>query len=219
MITLSNVTLICIDGINPNIGVKALIYSMKDITFAQSYILSHIKPDNIPANITFKEIPKLSHHTYSEFVLHNLYKFVNTDFCLLINDDGFVINPHLWKDEFLQYDYIGAPWRSHYPNARVGNGGFSLRSKKFINLCRNIEWKGEHEDAACCIFNKDYMIQNGCKYAPLELAMVFSLESKIPECEHNLNKSFGFHGKGEVYDVFEDTGQQFKDRIALLQTV
>lgn len=219
MINLPNVTIICIDGVNPNIGIKALIYSIKDISFAKSYILSHIKPDNIPAGIEYVSIPKLTHHTYSGFVLSELYKFVDTDFCLLINDDGFIINPHLWTDEFLKYDYIGAPWRSHYPHARVGNGGFSLRSRKFVNLCSSIVWKGEHEDAACCIFNKTFMEVNGCKYAPLEVAMKFSLESKIPECDYDLNKTFGFHGRGEVYDVFEDGGQQFKDRLKLLESI
>ena len=220
MIELPNVTLLCIDGVNPNQGIKAVKYSMRGINFAKSYILSHIKPDIIPADIIYKQIPQLTHDTYSGYVLQHLYKFFDTDFCLVINDDGFVINPELWSDEFLNYDYIGAPWRSHYPHARVGNGGFSLRSKKFINLCRQIPWNGEHEDAACCIFNKQFFLDNGCVYAPLDIAMKFSLESKIPECQdYNLDKTFGFHGKGVVYDVFEDKGQQFKDRIKLLDTV
>ena len=220
MKNLSNVTLLCIDGVNPNQGIRAVKYSMNNINFARNLILSHIKPDIIPAKIEYKEIPKLTHHTYSEFVLQHLHEFVDTEFCLAINDDGFVINPHLWQDRFLEYDYIGAPWKAHYPHARVGNGGFSLRSNKFINLCRNIQWRGEHEDAACCIFNKQYFLDNNCKYAPLELAMQFSLESKIPECSnYSLETSFGFHGRGTVYEVFEDGGQQFKDKIKLLDSV
>jgi len=37
-------------------------------------------------------------------------------------------------DEFLQYDYIGAPWPHEYNlnKLSVGNGGFSLRSKKVM---------------------------------------------------------------------------------------
>jgi len=217
---LRNITLICIDGVNPNIGVKAVKYSMREINFAKNLILSHIKPDNMPDNIIFEEIPKLTHDTYSQFVLNRLHEYVDTDYVLLINDDGFVINPHLWDDEFLKYDYIGAPWRAHYPHARVGNGGFSLRSKKFLKLCSQLTWNGGHEDAECCIFNKPFFLQNGCKYAPLEVAMRFSLESKIPECtNYDLNTCFGFHGKGVVVDVFEDGGQQFKDRLRLLDDV
>jgi hypothetical protein len=217
---LCNITLLCIDGVNPNIGVKAVKYSMREINFAKNLILSHVKPDIMPDNVIFEEIPKLTHDTYSQFVLNQLHEYVDTDYVLLINDDGFIINPHLWDDEFLKYDYIGAPWRAHYPHARVGNGGFSLRSKKFLKLCSELIWNGGHEDAECCIFNKSFFLQNGCKYAPLEVAMRFSLESKIPECtNYDLNTCFGFHGKGEVIDVFENGGQQFKDKIKLLETI
>lgn len=217
---LPNVTIICIDGVNPEIGLKALKYSIKDIKFANAILLSHIKPDNIPDSITFCEIPKLTHDTYSKFVLECLDDYFNTEFVLLINDDGFIINPHLWQDEFLKYDYIGAPWRAHYPHARVGNGGFSLRSKKLTQLCKLIKWSGGHEDAEICIFNRNIFESSGCIFAPLELAMQFSLESKIPECvKYDLNTCFGFHGRGIVVEVFEDGGQQFKDRLKLLDSV
>ena len=29
---------------------------------------------------------------------------------LIVQDDGFIINKNLWDEEFLSYDYIGAPW-------------------------------------------------------------------------------------------------------------
>ena len=65
-----------------------------------------------------------------------LKKYIDTDFCLIIQGDGFVIHPENWTDEFLKYDYIGAPWRNlaHYSFIRVGNGGFSLRSKKLLKI-------------------------------------------------------------------------------------
>lgn len=217
---LPKITIICIDGVNPNVGIKALAYSCQEITFHKNIILSHIRPNYIPNYIEFIEIPKLTHTSYSPFILHNLYKYFDTEFCLLIHDDGFIINPDLWTDEFLQYDYIGAPWRSHYPEARVGNGGFSLRSKKLVNLCRGIRCEGEHEDSLICVYNKVMLQQHNCKFAPLDLAMKFSLESKIPECKnYSLDTCFGFHGKGEAIEVFEDGGQQFKDKLKLLNDV
>lgn len=217
---LPNVTILCMGGVNSDVGIKALVYSIKDIQFAKAVILSHKRPKIVPDYINFIEIPELTHHTYSYFCLQNLHTFFNTDFVLLIQDDGFVINSHLWTDEFLKYDYIGAPWRAHYPHARVGNGGFSLRSKKLVNLCRTLTWNGEHEDGAICIFNRHIFEQNGCRFAPLDLAMKFSLESKIPECKnYSLDTCFGFHGRGEVTDVFEDGGQQFKDKLKLLNSV
>jgi hypothetical protein len=50
--------------------------------------------------------------------------------------DGFVWQHRMWDPAFLDYDYIGAPWPAHltrgeqHRNHRVGNGGFSLRSRK-----------------------------------------------------------------------------------------
>ena len=217
-LNLDNVTIICIDGVNPNVGVKALKYSMQEINFAQSIILSHIKPDIIPDGVEYIKIPELTHHTYSSFCLHELYKYFTTDFVLIIHDDGFVINPHKWTNEFLNYDYIGAPWRGE-GNNRVGNGGFSLRSKKLVNLCRAIQWGGGHEDGEICITQRQLFVNNGCKFAPTELAALFSLESKLHDVEYNLENSFGFHGKGVVESVHFGEGQQFKDKLKLRDAV
>lgn len=220
---LSNITIICIDGVNPENGLKAVKYSIKHINFGDAKLLSHIKPDNMPSNIKFVEIPKLTHDSYSPFMLHELWKYVDTDFCLTIHDDGFVINPHLWSDEFLNYDYIGAAWWhtvSFYGEKyRVGNGGFSLRSKKLIELCRYIKTSG-HEDAAISIHYRDMLENYGCKFAPVNIAMKFSLEEKIPECEFDLNNTFGFHGRGDPnMDPSRGNYQQFLDRIKLLESI
>jgi hypothetical protein len=34
---------------------------------------------------------------------------VDTEFAILVHEDGFIVNPECWSDEFF-YDYIGAPW-------------------------------------------------------------------------------------------------------------
>ena len=44
--------------------------------------------------------------------------------------DGYVLS----GDRFLKtlsYDYIGAPW-PHYQSHKVGNGGFSMRSRALV---------------------------------------------------------------------------------------
>lgn len=215
MIDLTNVTLVCVNGVNPELGVKALRYSSSNIKFAKAILLSHYKPENIGSDIIFKKIVKLTHETSCLMTLKGLYHVIDTDFCLSIHDDGFVINPHLWSNEFLEYDYIGAPW----PGNIVGNGGFCLKSKKFINLCQEIPWQGEHDDWLVSVTYRDFFEKNGCKFAPFDLALKFALESKIDGYEYDLNKTFGFHGRGEVYEVHKGEGQQFKDKIALLDSV
>jgi hypothetical protein len=51
--------------------------------------------------------------------------------------------------------------------------------------------------------------------------MKFSLESKIPECDFNLDNCFGFHGRGDPRNSCDHDGfyQQFQDKIKLLETL
>lgn len=215
---LTNISLVCMNCLDPELAIRAMRYSSKSINFGEMILFAHKRPTNLVPEIQYIQIPKIDHLGSCFFHLKIFYKYIKKDFCLSIHDDGFVINPHLWQDDFLNYDYIGAPWPDIYQH-RVGNGGFCLKSRKFMELCQPLQWAGHHDDALTCIDNRDYFIKNGCKFAPLEIAMRFSLESKIPECEYNLNNCFGFHGKGVVYDVFKGEGQQFKDRIALLSEI
>ena len=212
---LNNITLVCLNCVNPSLGVKALKYSMKELEFKRAILFSHERPSNITDDIEFIQIRKLTHQGSCWFMLKQINQYIDTDFCLSIHDDGFVINPHLWQDRFLEYDYIGAPWAEGF----VGNGGFTLRSKLFMNVCQEIPWNGEHDDWHACVTHRDYFISRGCKYAPMDLAVTFSLEGMIPGYDYNLDNCFGFHGRGEVGYLFRDKGQQFKDKIALLNEI
>ena len=69
--------------------------------------------------------------------IRKLYMRFETDYVLIIQNDGMPVNPGL-EDFIGKYDYIGAPFPGHltwydcfpYPKFAVGNGGFSLRSKR-----------------------------------------------------------------------------------------
>lgn len=59
--------------------------------------------------------------------------------CLIIQDDGILIKSGI--EEFMKYDYIGAPWIDIFQNEQlkkyhvptlIGNGGFSLRNPKIM---------------------------------------------------------------------------------------
>ena len=52
---------------------------------------------------------------------------------LLIQWDGYVVNPEAWDPAFLGCDYLGAKWYWHDDGMRVGNGGFSLRSRRLLD--------------------------------------------------------------------------------------
>lgn len=203
MINLPNVTLICLSNYRIKESIFALEYSMSLVNFAESVFVTNnelIKHSGI--NIIQNKLLN-NRDDYSTIVLFDLYKYVDTDFCLIIQHDGFIVNPTMWTDEFLSYDYVGAPW---YDNI-VGNGGFSLRSKKMIeafkkeNLERhNIDYPyGYPEDDFICRRNNPYLEKIGLKMAPVNLALRFSREP----FDFNWQKEhFGFH-YGNFFDYLQ----------------
>lgn len=74
----------------------------------------------------------------------NLHTRFKTPYVLTIQDDGFPLRSGL--EEFVgKWDYIGAPWVRHntyfdvYPRKYcVGNGGFSLRSKRLCEIAARV---------------------------------------------------------------------------------
>lgn len=196
---LSNVTLVNINCVDAKTSVKALNFSSKKISFNDVILFSDKKPSNITNNINFIEIPKIdTFQKYNEFVLRELVNYIKTDYCLVIQNDGFIINPHLWRDEFLDYDYIGAPWdkngmRVWKRTNRIGNGGFSLRSKKLMEFIKN--FKFIDYDTAEDVITSLIIEKHNFKYPSVELAVKFSLECPLEDFPFDLNNSFGFHGK------------------------
>ena len=170
MINLINVTLVTVTSVNVERTVKALKYSTKGINFGDVLLITD--KDILEENIRVEKIEPLDYIGYSKFIVYELHKYINTDYALIIQDDGFVINPNQWDDDFLNYDYIGAPfpipdsndnisYRDPFGNLiRVGNGGFSLRSKKLLSLASelNLEWKSYfgfyNEDGFYSVHNK-----------------------------------------------------------------
>ena len=63
--------------------------------------------------------------TPSWFMLFMLWRVVHTDFALVVQDDGWVLDGKLWRDEYLNYDYIGAP--THLAHVLTPEGDYWSR--------------------------------------------------------------------------------------------
>ena len=144
-----------------------------------------------------KHVPlrkEINLYDYSSIVLKQLWSHVETDHVLVIQYDGMAIRGDLWDDAWLQYDYIGAVWPWPIKGRNMGNGGFSLRSRKLIDACRDnaIQLGGEsgqNEDTAICVEFRPYLEEKyGIQYASKEAATKFSTENYFQ------GDSFGFHG-------------------------
>lgn len=220
---MKNVTLLTYNCVDPIQSVKAMIYSSREIDFAEMVLVAHERPANLPNYVRFVEsrFHDQGHAGSCRFTFEQLPDLVHTDYCLQVHDDGFVINPHLWDDNWYGYDYIGAPWKNFGQLNRVGNGGFVFKSNRFIQLTRKVSYRGTHDDGELTNDYHHFFTACGCNYAPVHVAMRFSLESRIPECEYNLDNCFGFHGRGSPHltSVHDGFYQQFQEKCKLLDTV
>jgi hypothetical protein len=188
---LKTVTLLGIDCVNIERLVQVAEICLKDFDFAEVKLLTSLPSDN---HYVVKIDQIASTEDYSKFIFTDLDKYVYTSHVLIIQYDGFILNQKAWSNEFLQYDYIGTPWKVadwsvkffDFPEELlgqwvVGNGGFSLRSKKLTTLCSNLYKEGNikryhPEDTAICVYNRELFENAGLKFAPVSLAKRFSYE-------------------------------------------
>ena len=100
----------------------------------------------------------------------------------------FVLKFDKWNPEFLNYDYIGAPWFWKTTKTLGGNGGFSFRSKRMMEFVKNISYDPKYaEDEFICEVHGQYLVDHGFKFPPEELAKTFSIEGE------RYDDSYGFH--------------------------
>lgn len=191
-LNLNKITLLSADCLEPTQLIKPFQISQHYANFARSILFTDqdFTIDNVE---TIKIHPLKNSIQYCSFLMKELNQYIDTEFILLIHPDGFILNPKAWTDEYYDYDYIGAKWNKSYPPMpsinRVGNGGFSLRSKKLLNMVAtddHIE-VDTPEDGVICLRYYNYLSQKGIKYAPIEVSEKFSMEDGI------WTNQFGFH--------------------------
>jgi hypothetical protein len=207
MINLPDVTMLAICCDNRVEGtIKALEYSCREIDFGAIKFISDKKPDKLPDYITWEECtPIKSTYDFDVYSVEHMWKHLKTSHALYCQDHGFVINPQCWTDEFLEFSFLGSPWpiRPEFISVstgemvRVGNGGFSLRSKELLELPHKL---GLHvvydrgyssDDGLVNSYFRKIFRDNGIKYAPVELAAKFAFENLVAE---NVGvESLGFH--------------------------
>ena len=156
----SNITVVSVDGRGgDHFGAQCAIkHSMNQLPGACGLLLSPHAPQNLLPGILHQPITSLGYFDYSLFVVYLLHHYIQTDYALIVQDDGWVLNGANWDDAYLDTDYIGAPthfarivspagaqyfrhfrWNQFYKQRSAGvaldvamNGGFSLRSKKML---------------------------------------------------------------------------------------
>lgn len=191
MLELPDVTLVLLTNRDFEGAKKAVRISSEGIVWGDAKIIWDEKCNSI--------------ERWNEKMIFELPKYVFTSHAMIIHQDGYVINPQTWRAEWLSYDFIGAPWplpQDDYsyktPSGklvRVGNS-VSLRSKKLMDLVatRPMEYHygNNNEDGQICTWQREWLEEQGCKFAPIEEAIYFSKEHTIEE-NKDITIPFAFH--------------------------
>ena len=214
----------CIDTLHYDRTLRALKSTLSCTPASRVYWLSDRPcPENLPVPVDwirirrFDPATQIYNHWYSYSCLRVLPAVVNTEFNIIIHWDGLAVNADAWTDEFFDYDYIGAPWLWWPPGENVGNGGFTLRSRRLYNAL--IDWEPSYmvsdwpridprflyqdrsghqtfcEDNLLAGPYRKYLEANyGLRWAPIDLAHRFSIEGSESWSSPWFKRSLGFHG-------------------------
>jgi len=191
-LALPQVTVAIVDGREYKPARRVLQHCINLCEFGDAKFFTHFEADD-PYIVPIDHIT--SRQAYSHFMVKRLGAYIKTEFVLVVQTDGFIVNIDKWNPEFLKYDYIGSPWHSSQlqpnmnPTHLVGNGGFSLRSRRLQEfLMEDPNIKQTHpEDVAICQWYRTYLEDKGFIFAPVALAHQFSCENYI------WNNAFGQH--------------------------
>ncbi len=213
MLNLNQVQLLCVNGSvpTPEPALSSIRLCMEQANFGNITFISEQRGRNMQG-IEYHSI-RGDLRWYNQFMVSKVVDFLTHDFVLVVQHDGMIVNPEAWTDEFLQYDYIGAPWPVPRPqDCRVGNGGFSLRSKRLQEELARIPFPcNENEDAFICDTHRAHLESCGIKFAPSLLAAQFSIEFDTWHHEDFGKIPFGFHGwYGDRVEKYMEFRNRFK---------
>lgn len=218
---LPGVTLCAATSVNVAATILALKQCLNLVEFADCLLLTDAAVGEPDPRISVTPIaPIASSADYSDFLLVKLIDYVSSPHCLIVQWDGFVLDADRWAPDFLDYDYIGAPWPQFSHGHDVGNGGFSLRSRRLLEACRDSRFHKSHpEDVAICRVNRELLErEHQIRFADRLTASRFAFERGPPD-----EPTFGFHGVfnmipvlgpdrfWEVYRTLDDRRTAFVD--------
>jgi len=213
---LAGVTLCCVDTFYHDYALVALKNCLAQCRFDDVLFLTD-RDFGLPT-IRSRVIDRLpTSEAYSRFILKELHRHIETPYVLLAQWDGFVLDVRLWSEEYRSYDYIGARWTQFDDAMNVGNGGFSLRSRRLLEATADPGITQLHpEDYHMCRTYRGLLQERyGITYAPTALADRFSIEQVASGAEvAQPVETFGFHSLFRMHRVLDpDQLENFLDDV------
>lgn len=166
-----------------------IMHGNKNISYIQNIIQSDLKKYVNRIQMINLNVDNLTIADYNQLLIsEKFYEYIPTEIFLIFQTDTIICeNQKTIINNFLQYDYVGAPWiwNSNLKDTDKtgGNGGLSLRKKsKMLEIIRNCKYNNENEDG---YFSNSCL--NNLNLPTFQEAKQFSVETVFNE------KSFGVH--------------------------
>lgn len=153
-----------------------IFHGNQNIDFVIDIVDTKLKAHKNRIQLINLKVDNLSIDDYNRLFKYNkeFYAHIPTETFLVFQTDTIIFKKHRHLiNEFLKYDYVGAPWGYHpRENLAVGNGGLSLRKKS--KMLEIMESEGE-SDAPEDVYFSDPKHVSIYKPSKQE-AMFFSVE-------------------------------------------
>lgn len=191
---LLDVTLVCVETREHELANAALRDCLSNVAFGEVLVLTD-RPQAFSGPFRHHKVVDWPDKIgWSRSWWHDVPPLLRTRHTLNIQWDSWVWDVAKWSDEFLEYDYIGAPWW-YKDGKNVGNGGFSLVS----TALKRYLWQNRErfpcdtnvDDDLLCRKYRSALEEVGFRWAPEEVARQFSWEGcNQPRTDQT---HFGFH--------------------------
>lgn len=215
---LPDVTLVMVETREHELARMAIEDCLRVAEFGEVLIVTDL-PDQFKyittdQNIRFHTVPDWPDKIgWSRSWWYDVPPLLRTSHTLNIQWDSWISDVSMWRDEFLDYDYIGAPWW-YKDGKNVGNGGFAIistRLKRYIADRRDkYPCDTAVDDDLLCRKYRPALEDAGFVWAPENVAHDFAFECCRPS---TTSKHFGFHAMFNWPDVLDP--EQLETRLAL----
>jgi hypothetical protein len=217
MLTLPDVTLVLIETRNHDLAQLALEECERRAEFGDVLIFTDRPAQFLRANRRVVTVPDWpSKIGWSRCFWQEVAPHMRTSHALHIQWDSWIVAPEMWRDEYLDYDFIGAPWW-YKDGMNVGNGGFCMRSTKLMRFLRKHRAQfpciTDLDDDLLCRRYRPTLQQCGFEWAPESLAINFAFETTRPDPSA---RHFGFHAAYNFDYGCNNSGTRLLERARLM---
>lgn len=200
---------------------RHLEYVIRNVSYflddSWSVLLVHGLKNDVMAKQLQSKLPNLSVHRlpvtdlkpssvignsnpgYSQLLASKFfYELIPAENILIFQTDSILLRKGI--DQFLEFDYIGAPWH----NGKVGNGGLSFRKKsKMVQIINTIPLEKSGTQDEDVYFAENSKKNPTVKFPTVEQAKQFSVESLYAKNPLGIHAAYKYLSEYQIRELLQ----------------